>query len=202
MIASSRLVLSPPPRHCGRGDDGLPGLTSPGPTTTATLPPPLRHTNSLPAQRALPAGASQGFRLSELLCGRCVAPVQLCSCCACPWPMSSADLAVTSSHPATWRLGSVNSGQNCSDRSCFRNQKAFGIKMERSDVLNVVEKFALSRKKNNLDNQTSNRIGIKMERFAVASKKKSDLYVHQRFGVLALSKKKTIWIGEQQKLLL
>ena len=74
--------------------------------------------------------------------------------------------------------------------------------MERSDVLNVVEKFALSRKKNNLDNQTSNRIGIKMERFAVASKKKSDLYVHQRFGVLALSKKKTIWMGEQQKLLL
>ena len=73
---------------------------------------------------------------------------------------------------------------------------------QRSDVLNVVEKFALSRKKNNLDNQTSNRIGIKMERFAVASKKKSDLYVHQRFGVLALSKKKTIWIGEQQKLLL
>ena len=84
MIASSRLVLSPPPRHCGRGDDGLPGLTSPGPTTTATLPPPLRHTNSLPAQRALPAGASQGFRLSELLCGRCVAPVQLCSCFTLP----------------------------------------------------------------------------------------------------------------------
>ena len=48
--------------------------------------------------------------------------------------------------------------------------------MERSDVLNVVEKFALSRKKNNLDNQTSNRIGIKMERFAVASKKESDVY--------------------------
>ena len=108
MLLPAKPVLCPPPRHRVRGD-GL--LTSP--ITTATLPPPLRHTNSLPAQRAPPAALraySQGFRLSRC-CADCVAPVLLLfllhsAAARVPAPLSSADLAVADSplfarrHPA------------------------------------------------------------------------------------------------------
>ena len=107
-----------PPNRCYAHHLGTVALAMPGlltsPITTATLPPPLRHTNSLPAQRPPPASASRlfsGIPPREMLC-RCVAPVLLLflhhsAAARVPAkPLSSADLAVADSplfarrHPA------------------------------------------------------------------------------------------------------